>query len=140
MNTKNIFKQAENRYSIRKYFEGKNHYFGNFRTLEDAIKVRDVLEEVNYGLPNGDMRYISKHGDKWRVRKTLNKKVIWDCLYPTLEIAKYERDLLVNNDWDVDAIGEEPNGKPMKVSGKVIFEKHNKPRRDWYLTRRDFYD
>lgn len=140
INTKNIYKNG-NYYQIRKYFDGKMHFFGTYRSLGDAIKVRDVLDEVNYGLPNKEMRYISKHGKQgYRVRKTRNYEVIWDCIYPTLEMAMYERDLLESADWDVDEIGEEPNGKPMKVSGKVIFEKHNKPRRDWYLTRRDFYD
>ena len=59
MNTKNIYKNG-NYYQIRKYFDGKTHFFGTYRSLDDAIKVRDVLDEVNYGLPNKEMRYISK--------------------------------------------------------------------------------
>ena len=133
MNTKNIYKNG-NYYQIRKYFDGKMHFFGTYRSLDDAIKVRDVLDEVNYGLPNKEMRYISKQGKQgYRVRKTRNYEVIWDCVYPTLEMAMYERDLLESADWDVDAIDEKSDGTSWKMKCPIKFEKHNKPRRDWYV-------
>ena len=49
-----------NKYQISKYFNGKVYYYGTFHKLEDARKVRDVLEEVNWGLPPLDMKHIQK--------------------------------------------------------------------------------
>jgi hypothetical protein len=91
-----------NKYQISKYFNGKVYYYGTFHKLEDARKVRDVLEEVNWGLPPLDMKHIQKEGDYWRVRKISCGETVWDALYKTLEEAIGERDLLVANDWDVD--------------------------------------
>lgn len=102
---RNIMKHY-GKYQIRKYYNGRVYYYGTFYKLEDARKVRDVLEEVNWGLPPLDMKHIQKEGDYWRVRKITHGETVWDAQYKTLEEAISERDLLVANDWSVDLIGE----------------------------------
>lgn len=100
---RNIYKRPNGTYQIRKYYNGKVYHYGTFHNLKDARKVRDVLEEINFGLPNLGMKHIYKEkGGYWRVKKILNGDVVWDVLYKSLKEAIAERDLLVANDWSVD--------------------------------------
>lgn len=95
-----------NKYQIRKWFDGKNHDYGSYETLEDARKVRDCLESVGWGLPKDPMRNISYYKGYYRLRKQKDGELIWSSFHKTLEEAQKERDLLEANDWSVDAIGD----------------------------------
>lgn len=105
--TRNIFK-ANQKYMIRKYYDGKLYTFGSFITLEDAMFVRDALEKVNYGFRKNPMKNISKQiknkkwTGQWVLRKHRHGRDIYARVFNSLEEAQAERDYLDTIDWDLD--------------------------------------
>ena len=136
-----IFKRpSSKKYAIRKYYDKKMYYFGSYCSLEDAKKVRDVLVSVNFGFPKNPMSHIIKDGNYWLVRKISEGEVIWSRWHKSLEKAQAERDLLMANDWDVDAIDDTINGEISMFEGVkkgtgVLFETHKNGRNDVYMMR-----
>lgn len=45
-----IYKHPSSSYEITKRVNGKNHYFGVYNCLEDAIIVRDALKSVDWNV------------------------------------------------------------------------------------------
>lgn len=64
----------KNRFQIQKYYDGKHHYYGRYDSLDDAILVKEKLEECNW--------------DKTRLPDILEeagiKRKIRDCTWYTL--------------------------------------------------------
>ena len=56
---KNIYKHG-NRWRIQKEYDGQTYLFGSYARLEDAMKVRDLLETINYGFVLDPMRNINQ--------------------------------------------------------------------------------
>lgn len=129
MNLKYILDKGNGIYEIRKYFNGKLHSFGYYRSLEDAIKVRNVLLEVNFGLPVNPMRNISKYPTGYRVRKFLDNEEVWSSVHKTLEEAQMVRDEMESIEWNIDNMDTTNIKGRFKKSNKIMFEKNTKGNR-----------
>lgn len=104
--TPNIFNQ-EDSFLVQFMFEGIPQYYGRFKTLAEAIAVRDKIANDldNWQLykpikprdkPN---RYISKNGKGFLIGKTINGVRKSFGTYKTLEEAITARDELEANNW-----------------------------------------
>ena len=134
---KNIFKDKKSGlYYIKKWKNRRGYYFGSYHSLEDAIKVRNVLRSVNWGFKKDPMEFISwnKNKNRWVVQKrTVAEGVLYYGTFKTLEEAQDERDLLVKADWDIDNVGDitevdSKYSKPFKTARKSPY----KPQSDYY--------
>lgn len=47
---KNIYKERNGNYSVRKMIDGHSYYFASFKTLEDAVKYRDYCKAHDWDL------------------------------------------------------------------------------------------
>ena len=99
---------------IRKSIEGEVKYFGQYNSLDEARYYRKLLEEYNWNekiIPYkirkhlGENRYIFKKKDRkgrlfYGIVKRNTHKQEFFGTYKTLSLARRERDLLEQNDWD----------------------------------------
>ena len=104
---KNIYKTDGNKWRIQKEHDGKIYFFGAYHNLEDAMKVRDLLETINYGFvldPMRNIRYDPKLNPSkpWHLRKFRDGRNIYNSSFASLEEAQAERDYLESVDWDWD--------------------------------------
>jgi len=105
-------------YRIKKQFiiDGKivNKYYGSFKYLNQAREYRDLCIEKNWDdsllisnnpTANNPLKYIHKtRNGNYAISKTDGYKSNWYGVYPTLIDAIKERDLLIECDWDYDAL------------------------------------
>ena len=118
-NTTHIFKdKRHNTYNITKFYkiEGKNigKHYGSFKTLEEAIEYRDLCIERDWDeqlMPRNNptafnpMKYIKKTpAGNYRIQKWENGTSEHYGTYLTLFDAMQERDLLIEHNWDYDAV------------------------------------
>ena len=113
------------KWKVQKYLNGKNETFGYYSTIEEALKVRDDLEDNNwkhskpkkkYNRWNSEEnpnRYITKVGTKWKVQKQIHKKHTNFGHYSTIIEAKAVRDNLIANNWN----------QPVKTTKKAYKQK-----------------
>lgn len=114
-NTKFI-KKVRNKFLIYKTTNGKSKYYGSFEKLEDAMKRRDELVADNWGLEFDDIplpgkkgkygKYIIFHDGVFKISKFLEGKQRYIGTFKTLEEAIKYRDLLIENDWDLNIFPE----------------------------------
>lgn len=146
---RNLNKQPNGKWKIRKYYDGKEYYFGAYYSLKDAMLVRDILERINYGFkPLDPMRNISynKANKRWVLSKDRGGERIYCGTFKTLEEAQYERDVMEAADWDFEAtcgageITEEEliNGTDWIRPKKGISEKS--PSTDFHLPKGKYYE
>jgi len=106
------FIKVTGKYRVSKYDPTmrKNKYYGEYDTLEEAVKVRDEKEKQGFPDPgrkrrpyrqDNEMRYIhkNKHG-KYIITKNRQHYGTWN----TLQDAVDERDWLIENNWSYDNI------------------------------------
>ena len=98
---KNIYKCESNKWRIQKEHDGKTYYFGRYSKLEDAMKVRDLLETINYGFVLDPMRNINQMSNgRWYLRKYRDGESIYNGSFDTLEEAQAERDYMESVNWE----------------------------------------
>lgn len=105
--TPNIRKHG-NGFQVYFYFNGKLEYFGIFKTLEEAVSLRDRivndLDNWKTYLPvkpkDKPKRYISKSGGGFIIQKRINGTNKYFGIYKTLEEAIVVRDKLEANNWE----------------------------------------
>lgn len=144
-NMRNITKN-KNSYTIRKSINGKTINFGRYSALEEAIKVRDALIEVNWNeelladeLKNLKLKnnknmgtYIYKINNKYRIEKSIKSKNKTFGHYKTFEEAIKVRDALIEVNW-------EENKLPFKIKRNrkwYQYGKHIKKVNDYYAVYR----
>lgn len=110
---KYITKTANKRFSISKEFDGELKRFGYYKTLDEALMVRDDLVSANWemdekhilsniGIDNVDFN-IGKVGRRYAVYKWEDSKCIIYGIYKTPRAAKKIRNRMVSskkNDYD----------------------------------------
>lgn len=102
-----------NKFRIQKYRNGKCVNYGYYSSLDDAIAVKEKLEECDWDKSKLDeirrslkirKKYKNyshiKREDKYRVRKSLDGKMIYYGDYDTEEMAKQIVEELEKVDWD----------------------------------------
>lgn len=130
---RNIYHTSTGKYRISKEKDGINYHFGSYDTLEDAQKVRDVIESVEWGFRKHPLRNIQKYPWGYYLRKWREGELIYSESFKTLEDAQQVRDQLEACDWDLDAFDTMNIKDDFKKGGKIIFEKNTKGNRweDW---------
>lgn len=92
-------------YTVSKTLDnGSLNIFGFFDTLEGAVKQRDWLVENNWSrleVPDDSKKYIHKNGDKFLIYKKIDDELEYFGTYSSFEEAKYMRNKLIENDWDI---------------------------------------
>lgn len=137
-NTKYIRKNG-NTYQVRKWINNKLHFYGSFKTLEAAMKYRDMLIKKGWSsnLKFKPYNYLIRQRTETRfeVYKQINGKQEYFGSYPSLEEAIKTRDLVIkyNGDWDkiVEDDSEQEYSSEKIKYGKVFFE--TKPRDDSFM-------
>ncbi len=98
---KNIYKTDSGKWRIQKDFDGQTYYFGAYAKLEDAMKVRDLLETINYGFVLDPMRNINQMSNgRWYLRKYRDGESIYNGSFDTFEEAQAERDYMESVNWE----------------------------------------
>lgn len=105
--TPNICKNSSG-YQVSFRFNGLNEYFGTYKTIEEATYIRDKiandLDNWRTYLPikpkDKPNRYITKHGNGFRISRKFNYAWHYFGQYPTLEAAIAARDELEANNWN----------------------------------------
>lgn len=106
IDTPNIYKKGRG-YQVRFTFNGEMETFGTYKTLEEAITIKDkiandlgnwqtYLPVKTKDKPN---RYITKNGSGYRIKKSINGHETSFGSYKTLEEAIVVRDALEENNW-----------------------------------------
>ena len=141
---KNIYKHG-NKWRIQKEFDGQMYLYGSYAKLEDAMKVRDLLETINYGFELNPMRNISYIPEvcrtkPWYLRKFRDGRSIYNGTFATLEEAQAERGYMESVDWDwelTNGAGEMTEDELLNGSDwirpKGIHEEH--PYNDFYFPK-----
>ncbi|MBR3213186.1 MAG: hypothetical protein IKF79_01605 [Methanosphaera sp.] len=98
-------------YPVQKRIDGKTCHFGTGRTLIEALMIRDwcVMNnwEKSYPMPHSTgEKYIRKLQGYYCIQKIVNGKFEHFGSFKTLEDAVKERDLLIQCNWDFDALCE----------------------------------
>jgi hypothetical protein len=103
-----------NEYCIQKTVDKELLYFGRYKTLEDAIKVRDYLEKYGWSknistnfkcslegtrIKRDLPKYIAYAGDKYIIKKYINDKTCYYGSYSTLTEAINKVKQLEENNW-----------------------------------------
>jgi len=103
----NIYKTKSNTYIIQKQINNKKYYYGTYKTLEDAITIRNELLQNNWDntkIKREGKRVLPKHiysyGSKYMILKDNESYGI----YTKLDEAVTERDLLIQHNWDYNFI------------------------------------
>ena len=104
-------------YRVQKVINGKQHFFGAFKTVEEAEYLRDLLIENNWDtsniptkylrnfVTNPDLErfyYIRKAKGKYIVSKIIDGKLKYFGTYDTKEEVVQAREELLNNNWQTD--------------------------------------
>ena len=97
-------RKDHNKFVVYKIIKGENINFGTFDNLDDAKKHRDELIRNNWGKYNikpkkGYGKYITKVGEKFRIQKAINGKIINFGYYDNLEEATKARDQFEKEKW-----------------------------------------
>lgn len=110
----------------------KRYSYGTFNTLREAITHRDKCIKENWSenlRPDNPLKYIQKKREKYWIIKD---EIIYG-IFNNVDEAIYERDLLLECDFDWDAlcegIDETVNGEIEYLTGKTLkstFQKHDK--------------
>lgn len=99
-----------NRWNVTKHLDGKQYYFGCFKTLEEAKAHRDYCIANGWSMsckydkrkprPTGYQHIQQvKYNGKYRVVKRINGDYIYYGTFDTLEEAKAHRDYCADNNW-----------------------------------------
>jgi hypothetical protein len=111
LDTHNIIKYNNGNYIIQKSIKNKNENFGSYKTLSEAIKIRNLLEEhqwsrtyfneILYHTESYKNRniYYDNIKRKYKVLKIFNNIQKTFGTYDTLSEARKERDRLNKNGW-----------------------------------------
>ena len=107
---KYIYFYKDKGYIIQKKINDKIEYFGQYNTLDEAIKVRDYFEKNNWPVnerlkftKGNEKKYIHQTKDGYyAVQKKIKDKLISFGRYYTLEDAQKVRDYFQTNGWNVD--------------------------------------
>lgn len=99
--------EESNKFIVKKEIHGKWVTFGSFDNLDDAIELRDELED--YGWPYRDEykideieKYIFKENDKFLVSKKIIGQDIVFGIFDSLNNAKSFKRRLVQNAWNLN--------------------------------------
>ncbi|PAV08082.1 hypothetical protein [Methanosphaera cuniculi] len=108
-NNKNLYITNKNgKYCVYKNLNGKTHYYGAYKTLEEAKKTRTYIIMHQWKKPpvkeNPDKHIYPYKKNKYRIIKQINGKAHDFGIYNTLEEARKERDLLIHSNWEYDYI------------------------------------
>lgn len=129
INLRYISRNRNGTYTIKKTIDGKQRYYGTYDTLSKAIDKRNYFEEHDWdksllklydsarrkthkytlgnnphsSKPDYCIVNMGKYGYEIRHHNPRTRKLDYFGRYPTLKIARQERDLLIQADWDIDA-------------------------------------
>lgn len=111
--TKHIVKVG-NSYRISKMISGELNHFGHYKTLEEAIEIRDKLIENNWdknivNIPKRPdfERHIHKSSRGFRVVNRINGELVDFGIFDNLDEAISYRDNLEENNWVIDSDEDE---------------------------------
>ena len=110
---------------VQKYVNKKMRYFYHSKSLIECLMVRDLLIE-NYWdkecIPLKETitgeKYIYPDSVGYCIRKIVNGEIIHFGWFRTLKEAILERDLLIECDWDFDALCNLPVEEEQWLIGK----------------------
>lgn len=107
-------RKVYNKFIILKSIKGEDVKFGSFDSHEEALKARDKLIEDNWGFPKDEDvnlnregqygKYIVNLNGVFKIAKLVDGSIRSFGYYKDLETAQRVRDLLVDNNWDMDVI------------------------------------
>ena len=96
------------RWYVAQVVNGETKYYGYYKTLQEAIKVRNNLvkqgiitnRKGQHRIKNYQDRYVHKDGKKYTISKVVNGKQEYFGVYHSYEEAIRERDYLESIEWD----------------------------------------
>ncbi|MBE6500205.1 MAG: hypothetical protein E7Z80_06660 [Methanobrevibacter thaueri] len=93
-----------NKFVVKRTYQGVNHFFGSFNTLDEALKRREELVSTNWGKLNIPLnmkkgKYISFNGQMYMIQRMVEGSVNVYGFFNDLESAIEQRDWLVKHGW-----------------------------------------
>ena len=97
------------KYGIYKSINNKTYFFGAYKTLKEAKKIRNQIimngwKKIKTKKPKNPTQHIYKNKNKFRIIKQIGNKTQDFGTYNTLEEAIQERKYLIENGWEYDYI------------------------------------
>lgn len=125
MNLKYIEKTKEGYIRIRKSINGKVYNFGSYKSLGEAMEMRDYFERKGWDKCLGERLKYSTKPKYWTITRTgkyipqrrINGEIVYGCACNSLDECLEEVELLNKCGWDLDALCE---GIDETVDGEII--------------------
>ncbi|OED30389.1 hypothetical protein [Methanosphaera sp. WGK6] len=103
--------KTREKYIVHKFIKNKNIHFGTYNTLEEAMKIRDMLVEHEWSmeyyeknikkeLKSGAKYIIKNKHNSYAVKRHNSSMTFLSKTYPTLEEAVKVRDDMIKHNWD----------------------------------------
>lgn len=100
--------EYNNQFIVVSIFKNQIRFLEKFDTYQEADENCERIIQEFENNPHRSMygTYIYKSDDIFYIRKTIDKKEVLFGLYKNIDDATFSRDLLKDNDWDLDKIDE----------------------------------
>lgn len=126
MNLKYIDWTKDGFIRLRKSIDGKVYNFGSYKSLGEAMKMRDYFEREGWRECLSERLKYSTKPKYWTYTKTgkyipqrrINGKIVYGCICNSLDECLAEVELLNECGWDLDALCE---GIDETVEGGIKF-------------------
>lgn len=118
-------RKSGDKFVVTRTYKGKKYTFGYFRTLDEAMEVREHLIETNWGdlNINHEMRlgkYITFNGFYYVIQRVIDGDVISFGFFEELEDARKQRDLLIQDNWSRFEVPDDSNRHIRKDGDRYI--------------------
>lgn len=104
---RNIYRNKNGTYVIQKQIHGERRYFGSFKSLKQAVRVKNQLEQEGWKQsvkPENNHRELPRYVYKLNSGYILIKNNESYGVFKNLEDALAEKSLLIDHNWDYDYI------------------------------------
>lgn len=94
-------------FSISRVIDGKDTYFGSYKSLDEVKRVLDYLDSVNWNVDKVEPvgKYIAKkRNGKFSIQKVINGEKVHCGVFDTLEEALNARDVMIESGWNLSVI------------------------------------
>ena len=128
-----------NRFVVKRTYKGVNHFFGSFKTLDEALKCREELVATNWGNLNISLdikkgKYITFNGMMYVIQRMVNGSLNAYGFFNDLESAIKQRDWLIKHGWSRLEVPDDSKRHIHKKDGKYLIYKRLKDDIEYYGT------
>lgn len=120
--------KKKNKFIVKRTYNGGNHFFGYFKTLDEAIECREELVSTNWGDLNISLqmkpgKYISYNGIMYTIQRLVDGSINVYGYFYHLDDAIKQRDWLMENNWSRLEVPDDSKRHIHKQGNKYLIYK-----------------